>query len=168
MSTRRVRANRRNAGKSTGPRTSRGKARACRNALRHGFNIVALANPAVEEKVNRLVRMICQGQSDAFIREQALIIAEAEILLMRIRAARVALIDCPKKSVPQQHLDQKGRDESVSSDPLEGWRAALPTLLGFERYERRAISRLRKAMRTLDALQLFRGAAASLTSRAHS
>src|ERR1035438_3881176 len=37
VSNRKVQANRQNASKSTGPRTRRGKAFSCRNALKHGL-----------------------------------------------------------------------------------------------------------------------------------
>ncbi len=37
LSQRRIEANRRNAGRSTGPRTSAGKVRVARNAIKHGF-----------------------------------------------------------------------------------------------------------------------------------
>lgn len=147
-----IAANRRNATKSTGPRTRTGKGSASRNALRHGFNAVALACPTVEEKVERLAAMICPGQTDAPIGEQALIIAEAEILLMRIRAARASQIDRAPRSPQEQGID-RAQDELGLLGHLESLRAALPTLLSSERYERRAMSRRRKAIRTLSALR---------------
>lgn len=101
-SSRKVAANRQNASKSTGPRTVAGRKRSSRNGLRHGFNAVGPRDPAIEVQAGRLAAMIRQAQPAGFeilVREQALIIAEAEILLVRIHAARVAQIDSLGKSV---------------------------------------------------------------------
>jgi hypothetical protein len=48
MTTKRISANRRNALKSTGPRTEEGKARASLNALKHGLRASSLALPYLE------------------------------------------------------------------------------------------------------------------------
>ena len=51
----RAAANRANAKRSTGPRTSEGKTRAARNALRHGLNVAGSAlNPEIEDLARRL------------------------------------------------------------------------------------------------------------------
>ena len=48
MTTKRLTANRRNALKSTGPKTEEGKARASLNALKHGLRASSLALPHLE------------------------------------------------------------------------------------------------------------------------
>jgi len=49
MTEKRLAANRRNALKSTGPRTKEGKARASMNALKHGLRASSLAVPYLED-----------------------------------------------------------------------------------------------------------------------
>ena len=65
---RQIAANRRNAVKSTGPRTSAGKMRARRNSYRHGLSVGA----AVRHKhVERLAREIAGAGADATVLELA-------------------------------------------------------------------------------------------------
>ena len=90
-SKRQIAANRENAAKSTGPKTSRGKSRASRNAVRHGLASAKIRIPI--DQVKHLAKALCKGASDPFLYEQALIIAECHILLARIRAARIAAIE---------------------------------------------------------------------------
>ena len=93
-SARKVEANRTNATKSTGPRTARGKSRASHNALRHGLRAVRSRNTTPSAKT--LAKAIC-GNNDksrnADLYEAALRIAECDILIRRIRAARIAAIE---------------------------------------------------------------------------
>jgi len=110
-------ANRANAAHSTGPRTRRGKARASRNALRHG-----LATRRADDSADamRLAGLICDaGTLPAH--DHALIIAECCLLIARVRRARAAALE----------------------------RMALDELSALERYERRALSRRRRAMAAL-------------------
>ena len=87
MTARRI-ANRANAAHSTGPRTHRGKARASRNALRHGLAAARLA----DSDTLRIARLICDPR-DLLAHDQALIIAECCSLLARIRQARAAALE---------------------------------------------------------------------------
>ena len=94
-SERQIAANRENAGRSTGPKTRRGKSRASRNAVRHGL---AGANfSASTDRVEHLAKALCRGKPDPFLYEQAVIIAESHILLARIRAARIAAVERKRK-----------------------------------------------------------------------
>src|SRR4051794_13489448 len=89
-SARQIAANRRNAARSTGPRTSAGKARSRRNALRHGLESVHFKvtdDPALE---SRIVDAICNGNADPHRRLLALAIADCQIMLSRVRVVRAA------------------------------------------------------------------------------
>ena len=95
ISERKIAANRENAKKSTGPRTARGRSRASRNALRHGLEGVNFGDSGLADEVERMAKAICKDGTDPFRFEQAIIIAESQILLARVRAARIAAISEP-------------------------------------------------------------------------
>src|ERR1700741_4274922 len=88
--TTRLIANRANAARSTGPRTRRGKARASRNALRHGLAARVLADDGGD--IRRIAGLICDpGNLPAH--DLAVIIAECCLSIARIRRARVAALE---------------------------------------------------------------------------
>jgi hypothetical protein len=78
-SERKLAANRGNARRSTGPRTTAGKSRASRNALRHGLAAMSVpaALPPLPE-IERVARAICGPGASPWQYQQAVIIAEAE------------------------------------------------------------------------------------------
>jgi len=92
-SERQIAANRRNARKSTGPRSGAGRKRASRNAYRHGLTLSITSSAAVTKQLGKLVHKIA-GDTDApIILERAREIAQAELDLARVRRAKVALIE---------------------------------------------------------------------------
>jgi hypothetical protein len=91
-SERQIAANRRNGIKSTGPRSSVGKKRVSRNALRHGFSSRS-GRADTSEAVESLVRKICGEKTDALALEHARAAAEAIVELNRVREAKLSLID---------------------------------------------------------------------------
>ena len=113
-------ANRRNAKRSTGPRTARGKARSKRNALKHGLAVSALDAFAAREVRDLAARFAAEG----FVAE-ALPLAEASYDLRRIRAIRDALVLAV-----------------MTPCAPEDRRTSITSLGRLERYERRARSRL--------------------------
>jgi hypothetical protein len=129
-SERQIGANRRNAKKSSGPRSADGKARSRRNALCHGLSIASRAIPAFQQDVMLLARALSPAGED--IADAALIAADAEIDLLRIRKYRAALIE-----------ESRSRAGLVSFDLAD-------ELDRLERYERRAFARRNKALRAIE------------------
>jgi hypothetical protein len=89
---RQIAANRRNARKSTGPRSAAGKKRARRNSYRHGLAASVPANADDVSRVERLARQIAGDSKDFLVLGHAGAAAQAEFDLARIRQVKVALI----------------------------------------------------------------------------
>jgi hypothetical protein len=117
-------ANRRNAKRSTGPRTVRGSVRSA--TLKHGLSS-ALDPFAATEVRDLAARFAAEG-----IVAEALPLAEASYDLRRIRAIRDKLV-----FVAMMPSSPEDRSTSISN------------LSRLERYERRARSRLVAALRAL-------------------
>src|SRR5215510_5114335 len=92
-SDRKIAGNRRNSLRSSGPRTVAGRLAVSRNALRHGLAAAIPHDPAIAGEVDRLATAIGGENADAAQREQALIIAESELILLRVRALRASIFE---------------------------------------------------------------------------
>jgi len=177
-SERQIAANRRNARKSTGPRSGAGRKRASRNAYRHGLTLSVASSAAVAKQLDKLVRKIAGDTDDPIILERARETAQAELDLARVRRAKVALIerasafgelDPPQlfgtvtQIIRAIHALERGRISSLSEPinssatmpPQEPYRLAeavrrvLPELRKLDRYEHRAAVRRDQAVRAL-------------------
>jgi hypothetical protein len=179
-------ANRINGRKSRGPRTRAGKARASRNAFRHGLASIGTGgDPAVAKQVERMVDAICAGDHDPLLREQAVLIAENQHWLSLVRAQKIAVIErmrdpealppSPEQRKAQADLQRYVEDliakrraaghtrkpvpakEKKSKDAerneYDALRAAMDDLERLLRYERRAWSRRKKALRGFMAIK---------------
>src|SRR5262249_57265063 len=131
-SDRKIAANQQNSQRSTGPRTALAKKRIRRNALRHGLAATIVNGPGIPAETNRLAQAICGSDTGPAQREQALIIAECELLLLRVRAARVKIFEEISLRAP------------VTS--------CLERLMRLGRYERRVLSRRQYAIRAFSVL----------------
>jgi hypothetical protein len=146
-------ANRTNAQKSTGPKTAHGKARASRNAHRLGLSLLVLADPVLSDKVEALAREIAGEAADDHIFALACRIAEAQIDLQRVRYARHRLLSDRLKDFGQASSPNKALAPNATSKARR-----KPTILvqmsdqvaAIDRYERRAWSRRRFAIRAFD------------------
>jgi hypothetical protein len=92
-SERKITANRINGRKSRGPRTAAGKARASRNAFRHGLAALTENNPVLLPEIEQMAKRICGCDRNPLLYEQAIIIAENELALRCVRLERIAVIE---------------------------------------------------------------------------
>src|SRR5262249_6697149 len=159
-------ANRRNASRSTGPRSAAGKKRVSQNALRHGLAISLREDAAAQAEIERLAKLICGDGASRLKYELALVMAESEIVLRRARMAPVAIIERAMNAAhvradqgqPRAHPGRgAGTDAPATAAPtdIEALRQALPQLARLERYARRAFLRGDRAARRLAAISCY-------------
>jgi hypothetical protein len=131
-------ANRANARASTGPRSKAGKARAGRNARRHGLSVAIGSGPAAAGAAEALARRIVgDGAAPAAI-AMARAFAEAQIDLDRVRTVRRHVL---LRLVADPDDDAAGK---VDRSEL------VRQLRRLERYEHRALARRARAIRAFD------------------
>jgi len=133
-------ANRRNAQRSTGPRTANGKARARLNAWRHGLAVQLSATGAGDSEVKRLASAIAGPNPDLCRLHFANIAAEAEFELRRVRACRLSLV---ASGTPA------GSTASEPERAPQDRAATFGKLPRLDRYEQRALARRNRALRLL-------------------
>src|SRR5262245_40800012 len=172
-SARKITANRANARASTGPQTTRGRARAARNALRHALSLPVCSIPALSQEVATLATEIAGRGANTGTQELARRVAEAQIDLRRVRYARHQFLsDTLSKqyydSLANIRMKEKVMDAILRRNPLDRsieilkFMTSTPQgpdklatilsgeakkLLAMDRYERRALSRRKFAIR---------------------
>ena len=171
-SERQIAANRRNARRTTGPRSPAGRNRSRGNSYRHGLAAALTSNAQRFKDIERLARQISGGAAVGAL-ECALPVARAELELAQIRRAKLALISrvmafsgwpvtLPSPAEIKRHLKGLLGGEIIfpkrlkipampTTEPersAEAIRRALPELMKLDRYERRAAARRVRALRT--------------------
>ena len=133
-----IAANRRNGLLGRGPKTSHGKARSSRSALKHGLSIPVNRDKTLRRQIEVLARILAQSEAGNVFK-QAWAAAEAELELARARAALETL------------LTRAGITAEWNCGPEQcaALIHVLPDLQRLERYERRAFSQRRRALRDL-------------------
>jgi hypothetical protein len=133
-SDRQIAANRNNAKKSTGPRSKEGRESSGRNARRHGLATNIGIDPAFHDDIEKLTKVLSRFSSVQKITECAREAAEAVLDLSRIRKIRASLFE-------MLYLAETAAPDSMAE--------LNDKLAKLERYERRAFSRRKHALRAM-------------------
>jgi hypothetical protein len=126
-----IAANRRNAKKSTGPKTAAGRLTSSRNSFRYGLSLPLTFDASELAKADRMLQMLVPDPADEERVQAATEMVLAELVLTRVGAIRTTML--------------------AELDPASGDFDDLRRLTALDRYEARALTRRRRASRKLQS-----------------
>jgi hypothetical protein len=146
---RQIAANRRNARRSTGPRSRAAKKRSSRNSFRHGLAAGGAANAEQIKQIERLACKIAGASADFVTLECARTIAQAQFDLAQVGRVKLALMARAKEfSGFEMRQDGAAAAPPTAADSnADAIQRVLSELIRLDRYERRAAVRRARAQR---------------------
>ena len=144
-----IAANRRNARRSTGPRSAAGKARARRNAFRHGLATPGSLDHVAMDRIDNLVDALTIHVHSQLQIQLATVAAEAQAEIERVRRTKVNLVNRASAQLREEGAGLLSAGERAAL----AFAGKTEILMACERYERRAISRRNRALHALGKLQ---------------
>lgn len=127
-----IAANRRNATRSTGPKSGLGKFHSSRNALRHGFSRGLALDPASVRRVNSLKRKLLGEDANQDMERAAEEFARAQVHISKIRKTQSEAL------------------AELSKVPEGDNAKAIRRLGALDRYERYAVTMRKRAQRVIE------------------
>lgn len=125
-------SNKKNASRSTGPRTPGGKLRSGQNARRHGLATRIDNDAEAKNGIECLAAILAEGSDDFDRIEQLRVLAECHFDLRRIRAARFEVF-----------LTMGDLEDATAND----FERAVRAMDSISRYQTRAVSKTKRALR---------------------
>jgi hypothetical protein len=119
-----IRANRQNAKRSTGPRTTAGRKKSGQNALRHGLSLPLTMDDSTTSKISAIAQLLLSDQT------------EPEAVCAAIKAAHAQLDVCRIRDVRNQMI------EELTQAPANF--SKIRRLAALDRYERLALAKRRQ------------------------
>jgi hypothetical protein len=125
--------------RSVEPKTAVGKARSKQNARRHGLSIPVSVQPHLADLLHDLATALEQDTGSTAEDRRAVMVAVLEV--QRARSVRALLLEDLLRQVTHQSAADASASKGNAADLLQH-------LLRADRYERRALSRRKSAIRS--------------------
>ncbi len=138
---RRRQANQQNARRSTGPKTSAGKAQSKQNAWKHGLSVAVSAQPHFAELIQDLEKGLAGESKHALPGDDVHAAAVAIVEVLRARSVRTLMVEQLAAHCSKQPVTGAGASKDEFADLIQH-------LLRADRYERRALSRRKFLLRS--------------------